>query len=169
MIRNPIWSSWAKFKTNIDQKVIQTYADEIRSNWDEFCQTSNTSSSSSSCGQIEIDDKWESEYGNLNFDQEKFPDPESLVKNLHDQGFTVSLWTTPFINKNSTYYSKAENKNYFVSGYPNDTVNWWQCPPDDFYCAGIIDFSNPEAYQFRKQQYDDLVQQYQIDGFKFDP
>src|SRR2546430_13189525 len=35
------------------------------------------------CGVIEIDDKWEAKYGDMQFDAAKFPDPRKLVDQLH--------------------------------------------------------------------------------------
>ena len=34
-------------------------------------------------GVIEIDDKWEARYGDMEFDSRKFPDPKTMVDELH--------------------------------------------------------------------------------------
>ena len=57
--------------------------------------------------QLEIDDKWESCYGDTTFDPEKFPDPAGLVSGLQAAGFRVTLWIHPFINAECVSYATA--------------------------------------------------------------
>ena len=40
---------------------------------------------------MEIDDRWSSEYGELEFDSVKFPDVKAMVDDLHLKGFKVTL------------------------------------------------------------------------------
>jgi hypothetical protein len=61
MFKYPIWSTWAKYKKNITDEVIFAFATEIR----DFAQTR--------VAHLEIDDFWETAYGNLEFDLAKFP------------------------------------------------------------------------------------------------
>jgi alpha-glucosidase (family GH31 glycosyl hydrolase) len=61
MIRSPIWSTWAKYKVNIDQHKILNYAEEINQH-------------GFSNSQIEIDDMFSTKYGDFDFDPKKFPD-----------------------------------------------------------------------------------------------
>lgn len=35
--------------------------------------------------QLEIDDRWETCYGDFTFDDRKFPDPKAMVDQLHSQ------------------------------------------------------------------------------------
>ena len=48
---------------------------------------------------MEIDDRWSSEYGELEFDPIKFPDVKSMVDELHLKGFKVTLWVTRSLPK----------------------------------------------------------------------
>merc|ERR1711962_1579508 len=89
MLVDPIWSTWAQFKTNINQSAVIKLAENIQ----EF---------GFSASQIEIDDNWETSYGNAEFDRSetKFPDPKSIVnqiKSLENKP-RVTLWIHPFIN-----------------------------------------------------------------------
>ena len=45
--------------------------------------------------QIEIDDAWTEQYGDLDFDPVRFPDPQKMVADLNSKGLGVSLWTHP--------------------------------------------------------------------------
>lgn len=96
MVRNPIWSTWARYYRDINETVVRTLADEIISN--------------GFTGQFEIDDDWEICYGALTFNESKFPDIKNLTTALKAQGFNVTLWIHPFINKECTeYYTTATN------------------------------------------------------------
>jgi hypothetical protein len=56
---------------------------------------------------MEIDDKWQQGYGELDFDLEKFPDPKGMVDELHELGFKVTLWVMPFIEENTDAYREV--------------------------------------------------------------
>ena len=166
MLETPIWSTWAKFKTQVNESVVLNYASDIKQHY--------TRCSKNNCGQMEIDDKWQTDYGDVEFDLVKFPDPKGFVDKLHDDGFTVTVWTTPFINKESKYYKTAKDASYFVNDNRDraQTTKWWQCPmsinPMERNCASMIDFTNPSAFTFQTDRFNSLIETSGIDGFKFD-
>lgn len=95
MVREPIWSTWARYKRLINESVVTAFADEIID--------------SGFKGQYEIDDDWEICYGALSFSKSKFPDILNLTTILKDKGFRVTLWIHPFINKGcEPWYSEAK-------------------------------------------------------------
>lgn len=53
---------------------------------------------------MEIDDRWQSAYGDLDFDKVKFPDAPGMVRQLHAMGFKVTVWVMPFVEENSAAY-----------------------------------------------------------------
>ena len=53
---------------------------------------------------MEIDDRWQSAYGDLTFDVAKFPDAPGMVRQLHAMGFKVTVWVMPFVEENSSAY-----------------------------------------------------------------
>lgn len=53
---------------------------------------------------MEIDDRWQSAYGDLDFDSAKFPDAPGMVRQLHAMGFKVTVWVMPFVEENSAAY-----------------------------------------------------------------
>lgn len=100
MVRYPVWSTWARYKVNIDETVVQTFADEIVSN-----QFTNS--------QFEIDDDWEVCYGALTFRTSKFSNIKETTDTLKAKGFAVTLWVHPFINVNcEPYYTQAKTNGY---------------------------------------------------------
>ena len=56
---------------------------------------------------MEIDDRWQSAYGDLEFDKAKFPDAPGMVRQLHAMGFKVTVWVMPFVEENSAAYRCA--------------------------------------------------------------
>jgi len=91
--------------------------------------------------QFEIDDDWETCYGELLFDEEKFPDPAGMVAALKAMGFRVTLWIHPFMNENCPSFEAAKAAGYFAKDEQGNTRTWWW----NGLTAAIVDFTNPEA------------------------
>ncbi|XP_029674395.1 myogenesis-regulating glycosidase-like isoform X2 [Formica exsecta] len=151
MIRYPIWSTWARYKANVTEKIVESYADEIIAN-----KFNNS--------QIEIDDNWETCYGSAVFNPVKFPNVSALVRRLKQKGFHVTLWVHPFINRGcEPAYSTALNNSYFVKNLDGSVqMSWWQGVN-----AATIDFTNPKAVSWWVARLK-LLQNLGIDSFKFD-
>lgn len=95
MIQHPIWSTWARYKKDINETIVETFAGEILANGFQ----KNT---------ISIDDNWESCYGSLSFNVTRFPNVAAIVGRLKQRGFRVTLWVHPFINIGcEPWYSEA--------------------------------------------------------------
>lgn len=102
MVEHPIWSSWARYKANINETTVEEFAAEIEEHG------FNNS-------QIEIDDDWEVCYGALTFRDSKFPNIKTQTDDLRARGFRVTLWIHPFINKGcEPWYSEAKDKGYLI-------------------------------------------------------
>lgn len=96
MIQHPIWSTWARYKSNINETIVETFAQEILTNGFQ----KNT---------LSIDDKWENCYGSLSFNVTRFPNVAAMVNRLKQRGFRVTLWVHPFIDtKCEPTYSEAK-------------------------------------------------------------
>ncbi|KAL0117299.1 hypothetical protein PUN28_010272 [Cardiocondyla obscurior] len=151
MIRYPIWSTWARYKANITEKVVEAFADEIKANKFENSQ-------------LEIDDNWETCYGSAEFNTVKFPDIKGLVQRLKNKGFRVTLWIHPFINRGcEPAFSTALKNNYFVKNFDGQVaMSWWQGID-----AATIDFTNPSAVTWWVNRLRRL-QKLGIETFKFD-
>ncbi|KAH3888562.1 hypothetical protein DPMN_012600 [Dreissena polymorpha] len=88
MFKSPIWSTWAKFKVDINQGKVLQFADEIGKH-------------GFSHSQLEIDDMFSSFYGEFDFSPHKFPDAKNMIRELKMKGFRVTVWVTPFANVES--------------------------------------------------------------------
>ena len=74
LLRSTIYTTWVEHKAPVDQSKVLEYARAIRRN-------------ALPAEVIEIDDKWELLYGDLEFDPQKFPHPREMVDELHRLGF----------------------------------------------------------------------------------
>ncbi|CAD6991799.1 unnamed protein product [Ceratitis capitata] len=154
MVAQPIWSTWALYKRDINESVIRAFADEIV----------NKGFKNS---QIEIDDDWEDCYGALTFRQSKFPDMKKLTDDLKAKGFRVTLWIHPFINKNcEPTYTDALNKGYLILDHNgNPDTQWWNSGTNE---AAYVDFTKPEVRTWFSDRLKKIQEEGGIDSFKFD-
>jgi alpha-D-xyloside xylohydrolase len=97
------------------------------------------------CDVIHVDTDWFAENWvcDWRFDETKFPDVEQMIDSLHDKGFKLSLWQLPYIERGNIsheVYDKAKESGYFAS-----------LPDGDLkFAHGLIDFSNPDAVSWYK-------------------
>lgn len=152
MIRYPIWSTWARYKRDINETVVLEFADEI------LAHNFNNS-------QLEIDDDWEECYGALSFKQSKFPNPKNLTDTLKTKGFRVTIWIHPFVNDLcNPRFQEAEINGYFVYNNTDNSTNtsWWNG------VGGITDFTNSDAVKWYVSRLQTLKEESGINAFKFD-
>lgn len=152
MMHKPIWSTWAQYKRDIDQQKVIEFAEQIGAN-------------SLSHSVMGIDDRWSISYGELQFDPLKFPDPAEMVTRLHDLGFMVTLWVTPFAVSGSPSTTSPETRDFYVS-MPDGSIglfDWWA--PGK---AAALDVTDPGACEWFVSRLRSLQSQFGIDGFKFD-
>jgi alpha-D-xyloside xylohydrolase len=89
------------------------------------------------CDVIHIDTGWfETDWQcDFKFAPSKFPDPRSMITDLRDEGFRVSLWQLPYFTSKNALFDEAVEKGLFVKNAGG------QLPAED----GVLDFSNPDA------------------------
>ncbi|XP_059062093.1 myogenesis-regulating glycosidase-like, partial [Achroia grisella] len=154
MVQNPIWSTWAQFGVDINETNILEFADEIRAH-------------GFNDSQLEIDDQWESCYGSLTVDENKFPNFTNFIEELKSLEYRVTIWVHPFINRDcEPWFTEALSNGYLVldeSGSSNTT--WWNSNTAD---SGYVDFTNPNAAEWWYRRVLELRDRYGIDSFKCD-
>ncbi|CAG7835114.1 unnamed protein product [Allacma fusca] len=153
MLVQPLWSTWAQWHADVNQTLVQQMADRLVT---EGFQNSS---------HVEIDDNWESCYGEADFNLIKFPSPKGMVDAIHALGLRVTMWIHPFINMDCPSFQTAFQRGYFVKDERNKfgMVGWWQGSN-----AGLIDFTNEEAVQWWSSRLERLQTLYGIDSYKFD-
>jgi hypothetical protein len=152
LFTNPIWTTWAQYKMAINQQDVLRFADAIVAH--EYPRSV-----------LEIDDRWQTAYGECEFDPQKFPDPQAMVAQLHAQGFKVTLWVPPFFDPQSAAFTDAAARGLLArhpaTGDPY-LVRWWQG------YGGVLDVSSQAALDWWLQRLRHLQTEYGVDGFKFD-
>ncbi|WP_167859345.1 TIM-barrel domain-containing protein [Paenibacillus cymbidii] len=97
-------------------------------------------------GTIVIDDKWQTHYGTLEINTNKWPDMKGFIRRQHEQGRRVLLWTM-------TYHPEGLDERLCVL---------------DEGKAVAADATNPDYERFLRERIRYLVQDVGADGFKKD-
>jgi len=151
LFTKPTWTTWARYKTAINQDVVLQYADDIIKNDYPF-------------NVLEIDDRWQVYYGDLGFDPQRFPNPKAMIDKLHAKGFKVTAWVIPFLDPKSQAFAEGAKNGWLVrtaDGSPY-LVEWWQGR------GGLLDVTNPSALDWFFERLTSLQRESGLDGFKFD-
>lgn len=147
----PTWATWARYKTDIHQDLVHRFAQDIVAHQFPY-------------GVLEIDDRWQKHYGDLDFDPARFPDPKGLIDQLHALGFKVTAWVIPFLDPASQAFAEGAAQGFLVrdtTGAPY-AVRWWQG------VGGLLDVTNPAALAWFLARLRALQAATGLDGFKFD-
>ncbi len=148
----PQYNTWIELMYNQNQKDILKYAHSIIDNV--FPP-----------GVLMIDDNWQRYYGNFDFRAEKFQNPKEMVDELHQLGFKVMLWISPFVSADSQEYRELESLKYLIKEKGKNTpamISWWNGK------SACYDLTNPKAKEHFVTQLRKLQTDFGIDGFKFD-
>ena len=151
LFRLPIWTTWARYKTAVSQQTVLQFADEIIQNAYPY-------------GVMEIDDRWQVHYGDLDFDPARFPDPKGMIAQLHEKGFQVTAWVIPFLDPQSATFAEGKAQGFLVRQADGDPypVRWWQG------VGALLDVSNPSALAWFRERLERLQRETGLDGYKFD-
>ncbi|MBC8509407.1 MAG: glycoside hydrolase [Chloroflexi bacterium] len=124
-----------------------------------------------------IDDFWYKNNGVWEWDFDAFPKPKEIIDFLHKQGFLVMLWISPWVTADTRQYAWLWEKGYLLTSewepleddkeWPTESdmpvvQQWW-----NGYSA-VLDLSNPDTFAWLQRELDKLVDEYRVDGFKFD-
>jgi alpha-glucosidase (family GH31 glycosyl hydrolase) len=127
-------------------------------------------------GVLMIDEGWHTRYGIWEWDFIKFPDPKSMIRELHDLGFKVMLWIVPMVTADGQYFGMSYfpylnhldgacgDKKYFLRT-DDGKVAILQCW-NGF--SAILNMCNPDDVEFLDSKLRKLTDEYGVDGFKFD-
>lgn len=111
-----------------------------------------------------IDACWHEYHGSWKFHAAKFNDPKKMVDKLHQMGFKVMLWTCPFVSPDSLVYGELEKMGCLVKNADGTIAikKWW------YGHSAVLDLTNPKAVEWYHAENKMLMDDYGIDGFKFD-
>ena len=84
-------------------------------------------------GWFDVD--WQCDY---KFSENRFQNPQQMLKDLRSQGFHVCLWQLPYFTPNNRYFSELIEKDMYVKNGNGEL------PYEDV----VLDFSNPETVKW---------------------
>lgn len=161
LFSRPQFNTWIELSYNQNQEDILKYAHSILDN-------------GFPPGVLMIDDTWQEDYGNWNFHPKRFPHPKKMMDELHQMGFKVILWICPFVSpdqylicqeikkEKGFILQKSGEKATWKEATDPYLIRWWNG------VSHVLDLSNPAASKWFNNQLDKLVNDYGVDGFKFD-
>jgi len=106
------------------------------------------------CDVIHLDTHWFKEdwYCDLEFDKERFPDPEKFLDDLKQLGFKVCLWQLPYIPERNKLFEELKAVEGFVKTKDGNIYDTKRCLTPGFQgIVGCIDFTNPKAIEIYKK------------------
>jgi len=162
LFTKPQYNTWIELMYDQNENDIVKYAQNIIDN-------------GFSPGVLMIDDNWQENYGVWEFSPKRFKDPKGMIKKLHRMGFKVMLWVCPFVSSDSEVFRSLAKEGLLILD-PQKTqdilwsntrnkaaiIRWWNG------ASACVDLSNPKGQQWFKARLDNLVNEYGVDGFKFD-
>ena len=151
VFERPVWSTWISFLNGVTQRDVIDFSHRIRAEgWPASI--------------IEIDAGWQTHFGDLKFNS-KFPDPKSMVEEVHNLGYLLTLWVCNFANPDSERYQRGEERGLLIGDAATGKaarIHWWEGE------GTLIDFNHPAARTEYVSELKALRDKYGVDGFKFD-
>jgi len=144
-----LFCTWTQYPRCITQARVLDMARQIRAH-DYPCST------------LILDDRWESCFGELEFSRD-FPDPRTMLDELHALGFAVWLWVTPFVNQESANFPELARQRVLVQSRAGGAAlfRWWGGT------AGLVDVTSPAGRDWLRGKLAGL-QRIGVAGFKID-
>lgn len=97
------------------------------------------------------------------FNQDSFPEPEKLIRDLDAKGIKTILWIVPYWSPDQKTFKEAAEKKYFAMKYDGTPFlkDAW------FSGSAVVDFTNPDAAKWWKDLHRPLLEM-GVAGFKTD-
>lgn len=161
LFSSPQYNTWIELIYNQNQDDILKYAHNIIDN-------------GFPPGVLMIDDNWAPYYGRFEFRKDRFNDPKAMINELHELGFKVMMWVSPFIRPDSEEARFLMKKKWVLMDNEGiEEMKWAEAtkPSIQEWWNGfsmVMDFTNPEAVDWFQEQLDKVANEYGVDGFKLD-
>ena len=152
----PAWSFglWltTSFTTNYDEKTVTEFIDGMEQR--DIPLTV-----------FHFDCFWMKEYRWCDFkwDEDVFPNPPEMLKNLKQKGLKICVWINPYISQMSDLFDEAAENSYLIQNTDGSVWQWDLWQPG----MGIVDFTNPKACEWYCSKLKELLD-IGVDCFKTD-
>jgi alpha-glucosidase (family GH31 glycosyl hydrolase) len=151
LLAKPQYNTWIELVYNQNQADILKYAHAILAN-------------GFPAGVLMIDDNWADYYGRFDFRKDRFTNATAMIDSLHQMGFKVMLWVSPFISPDTEVFRELLAKKLLLMKDSADAaiLDWWNGH------SAVMDLRNSAAKAWFTGRLDYMVHTYHLDGFKFD-
>ncbi len=112
------------------------------------------------CDVIHLDPWWmgpPSNWCDLSWDEQRFPEPAQMLAGLRQQGFRVCLWEHPYVPQGTDLYAEGAANGYFVQdegGEPYLIPAW---AGDEQPGLAVVDFTHPAARAWWQDKHRQLL------------
>ncbi|XP_067140434.1 myogenesis-regulating glycosidase-like isoform X2 [Centruroides vittatus] len=147
----PIWTTGPHLGPTLNEDSVQKFANHIRE-------------IGLDAGFLIIDSRWQREEGDLEFQNDTFPNPHDLISILHNKGFKVLLTVQPYTSLASKQFQNGTDNSYFISDKELNVplLTRW----NKKVCA-ILDITNDASAQWMLSKLETIRNDLEVDGFFF--
>lgn len=98
-------------------------------------------------------DFWQKEgyLGCWEWDTQRFPDPEGMIRWLNDRHVHLSIWNYPYVTEDSAMFAELAAREFFVKDREGNPAMFYAMA-DAEYKAACFDFTNPEVVKWYKEK-----------------
>ena len=75
------------------------------------------------------------------WDSRVFPDPEGMLRRLHEKGLKICVWINSYVGQESSMFREGVEGGYFLKRANGDVWQWDMWQPG----LALVDFTNPKA------------------------
>ena len=90
------------------------------------------------------------------WDTERFPDPEGMIRELNKKKIHLSLWNYPYLKEDSPAFQSLAERGFFVKDKEGQPAMFKSTADSVVLCA-CFDFTNPEFLEWYKERVKKIV------------
>ncbi|CAM5999049.1 unnamed protein product [Sphagnum balticum] len=130
-MHEPIWPTFDYLGIGLNEDSLLDY-------------TKNISSNAYTHAYVQLDNRWQSHYGDLSLDGMKFTDPIGLASQLKEYSFRANMWSHLFVNTDAIVFTNVTTSALVV----RDTQNTMKIITWDYGYGVSVDATNANARQW---------------------
>ena len=90
------------------------------------------------------------------WDTERFPDPEGMIRELKEKKIHLSLWNYPYLKEDSPAFQSLAERGFFVKNKEGQPA-MFKATADSVVLCACFDFTNPEFLEWYKERVKKIV------------